>query len=259
MQVVILAGGMGSRISEETQDKPKPLVDIGGMPIILHVIKIYQSFGFTNFLISTGYKSWMLNDFFLKLKYIYNDIEINDEHIKILKKKNVGKLNIKLINTGINTNTAGRLSELKEHLENKFFFSYSDTLANIHLGKVLQKYEDIKSLNKNLISIVSPTSRWGLIKIDKKKNKVTSFLEKPKLKDNWINIGYGILQKEIIDYIDSKQQSLEQDILPKLANKNLLYYYLHDGDFYAMDSLRDKIFLNELYQKNKAFWKNWKN
>lgn len=259
MQVVILAGGFGSRISEESKDKPKPLIEIGDMPIIIHVMKIYQSFGFTNFLISTGYKSWMLNNYFSKYKYLFNDIEISGDNIKILKNYRKNKLNIKLINTGIDTNTAGRISKLKDHLENEFFFSYSDTLANIDLSKVLNQYMNIKKTDKNLISIVNPTSRWGLINIEKNQKRVTSFIEKPKLKQNWINIGYGILQKKIISEIKSKKQSLENDILPKLSKNKILYYYKHEGEFYAMDSMRDKIYLDEIYRNKKAFWKNWEN
>jgi len=245
MQIVILAGGKGSRISEETSKRPKPMVLIGGIPIIIHVMDIFAKYKFKDFLISSGFMSDKLEKFFIKAK----KGKIKNKKSLILS--DIKKYNIKIINTGIRTNTAGRILNLKKYLEKDFLFTYADGLADINILKILKNFLKIKQKNKSLITITNPISKYGIVDIIEKKKIVKKILEKPKIKNLWINIGFGIFQKKFLKYIKNSQESLEQVVLPRVAKRRELFFYKHKGNFKAMDSLKDKIELEELYLKGK--------
>jgi glucose-1-phosphate cytidylyltransferase len=242
MQVVILAGGKGSRISEETIKKPKPLVCVGGIPIIIHVMEIFARNGFDEFLISSGYMSEKIEKFFLNLNKNKNN--------KFMILNNKKKFNIKVINTGLKTNTAGRLLNLKKFLDKEFFFTYCDGLADINPLTIQKAFNKIRYKKKCLITIANPSSKYGIVKIaNKNSNIVRQVLEKPKIRNNWINIGFGVFQKTMLSYIKNSKESLEAVVLPRIVKNRKLFFYKHTGNFNSLDSLKDKIELDVMYRK----------
>lgn len=232
LNVVILAGGLGKRLTEETRFRPKPMVLIGNKPIISHIIDIYRKYGYKNFYIAAGYKHEILTNYF--------------------KKKNFKDLNIKVINTGKDTQTAGRIFKLKKYLKNnRFFLTYGDGLSDININKLLDFH--LKNKKEISLTVVKPPARWGFVKI--KGNKVRSFDEKNKNNESWINGGFMIIEPTIFkNYFFNNKTILEDDILPKLVEKNKLAAFRHNGFWQCMDNMRDKITLNDLNKKN-APWK----
>lgn len=245
MQIVILAGGKGSRISEETVRRPKPMVTIGGVPIIIYVMDIFAKYKFKDFVISTGYMGDKIEKFFIKAKKNYY------KNKRSLILSDIKKYNINIVKTGIATNTAGRILNLKKYLKNEFFFTYADGVADVNILKLLKSYRKIKKKNKSLISITNPISKYGIVETIDKKKIIKRILEKPKIKTLWINIGFGVFQKKMLHYIKKPQESLEIDVFPRIAKKRELFFYKHKGNFKGMDSLKDKIELEELYSKGK--------
>lgn len=260
MKVIILAGGTGTRLSEETAVKPKPMVEVGGYPIIWHIMKIYSYYGLKDFIICCGYKSEVLKEYFIKLNYLINDLQINLQNSSI-KKITKNKLNwkIKFIDTGSNTMTGGRILRIKKHIKKNenFCLTYGDGLADINIKKLIQFH---KSHNKKAtICAVKPTGRYGIITMDKKKKIVRSFVEKPQGDYSYINGGFFVLNEKIFKYLNSDNDVWEQGPLKNLTNDNQLAYYEHNGFWKAMDNLNDKKILNEMWRINAAPWKIWKN
>jgi len=233
MKLVILAGGLGTRISEETDYIPKSMVKIGNKPILWHIIKYYSVFGFTEFIICGGYKINFIRDF--------------------LKKKNKS-WNIKVINTGKNSNTGERLRKVKKYIDNTFCLTYGDGLSNVNLNKLTYFHNKNKSIAT--LTAVKPIPHFG--KMAFKGNKVIKFFEKNKKKENWINGGFFVCDKNIFKYLVSKNPIFESETLPILAKKKLLVAYKHNDFWYCMDTLRDKRYLNSLWLSKKAPWKIWK-
>ena len=256
MEVVILAGGYGSRISEETHRVPKPMVEIGNMPIILHLIKYYSCFGFKDFIICSGYKNEEINKFFINLNLIYSDLELDLKNgsIKNLKKNNFD-FKIKIINTGLDSNTGKRLFKIKKYIKSdNFLFTYGDCLSNIDLTKLINFHK----ANKSIVTLTAkqmPT-RYGILKKRNKFNKF-NFYEKENL-DNLINCGFFVLNKKIFNFLSNKNISFEKDILTKISKKDLLSAYQHNDFWQSMDTLREKLILEDLWKKKKAPWKIWK-
>ncbi len=256
MEVVILAGGYGSRISEETHRVPKPMVKIGDMPIILHLMKYYSCFGFKDFIICSGYKSEEINKFFINLNLIYSDIEIDLENGNV---KNLNKtkfnFNIKIINTGLDSNTGKRLFKIKKYIKSKnFLFTYGDCLSNVNLTKLVNFHK----LNQSMVTLTTkqmPT-RYGILKKRNKKNKF-DFYEKENL-ENLINCGFFVLNKKIFNYLNKNNLSFEKDVLTKISKQDMLSAYKHNDFWQSMDTLREKIILEDLWNKKKAPWKIWK-
>jgi len=249
--VVILAGGFGSRISEETSDKPKPLIEIGGTPIISHIIDIFAYQGFKNFIVCTGYKYSQLNEYFINFAVRQKKIEVNLNSGKFRNlDKTKKEINIKLVYTGHNSNTGHRIKLIKEYIKkgSKFLFTYGDGLADINLKKLFQSHKISKKIGT--ISVYNYNSKYGYISL--KDKLVKSFDEKPKLKNNFINIGFGIFNYSIFDYIKDKD-IFEIDTLQRLIKKEQLSAYLHEGKFNSMDSLRDKMKLEEIFM-NDPYW-----
>ena len=252
-KLVILAGGRGTRFLEETHLTPKPMINIGNFPIILHIMKYYSSFGVKEFIVCGGYKVENIKQFFLNLNYFLNDIEIdyNNSEVKLLTKKEI-EWNVKIVDTGINTMTGGRLKKVAKYLEKdeNFFLTYGDGLSNVNLNKLSKFHQQSKNIGT--LTIVLPPGRFGSVAT--KGNQVTEFFEKPKDKNKFINGGFFVFNKKIINYIKGDKTILEDDVLTKLTNMGKLQAYKHTGFWQTMDSLRDKIYLDEMWNKN-PFWK----
>ena len=238
MKVVILAGGLGTRLSEETDVKPKPMVEIGGKPILWHIMKIYIKHGFADFIICGGYKQ---------------------EHIKQWldeTKDNIG-CNVQLIDTGDITMTGGRIKRIKEYTENRpFMLTYGDGVADVDLKKLVKFH---KSNNKILtVTAVQPTGRFGGLKINHNTNQVEEFNEKPKGDGIWINGGFFVCQPEIFSYIKEDSTIFENEPMNDIVNKGELICYKHHGFWRCMDTLKDKNDLNDMWNKNQAEWNTWR-
>ena len=236
MELVIFAGGLGTRISEETDYVPKPMVKIGKKPILWHIIKYYSVFGFSKFIICGGYKINIIKNYFKNLK----------------KKNNI--FNIRVINTGKESNTGERLRRVKKYVSKTFCLTYGDGLSNVNIGKLIQFHNKNKSIAT--LTAVKPTPHFG--KLLFKGNKVNKFLEKDQKKENWVNGGFFVCEKKIFNYFNKKNTIFESDILSFLANNKKLAGYKHKGFWYCMDTLRDKRHLNSLWLSKKAPWKIWK-
>lgn len=231
MKLVIFAGGLGTRISEETDYIPKPMVKIGKKPILWHIIKYYSVFGFTEFIICGGYKIKIIKRYFEKNK----------------------SWNIRIVNTGKNSNTGQRLRKVKKYINNTFCLTYGDGLSNIDINKLVYFHKRNKSITT--LTAVKPIPHFG--KMVLKDNKVIKFFEKNKKKEAWINGGFFVCEKNIFKYMVSKNPIFESEILPLLAKKRLLAAYRHNDFWYCMDTLRDKRYLNNLWLSKKAPWKIW--
>lgn len=256
MKAVILAGGLGTRISEETLVKPKPMIEIGGMPIIWHIMKIYSSHGVNDFIICCGYKGYLIKEYFanyfLHLSDVTLDIEKNT--IEVLK-KNAEKWKVTLIDTGQNTQTGGRLKKVAPYLKNEenFCFTYGDGVSDINISKSIKFHLKHKKLIT--IGAVQVPGRYG--SLDCNKNKVRSFVEKSTGKNSYINGGFFVVSKKAIKHIEGEQTSWEAKTLKKLAKKNQIMAFKHHGFWHSMDTLRDKYNLENYWKKNKAPWKTW--
>ena len=236
MKTVILAGGLGTRLSEETSNKPKPMVSIGGFPILWHILKIYEFYNQNEFIIAGGYKQTYIKNFLLKKSKLNSKIE--------------------LIDTGLFTNTGGRLLRLKKFLKNNtFMLTYGDGLANINIDKLINFHKKHKSLAT--ITVVRPPARWGYVKLHN--NTVSKFEEKNQLNEGWINGGFFVFEPEIFDYIKKGDSTiLENDVLPVLSKKKILKAYKHQGFWQCMDNLRDKKLLEKFWKQKNPPWKVWK-
>ena len=236
MRTVILAGGLGTRLSEETSNKPKPMVSIGGFPILWHILKIYEFYNQNEFIIAGGYKQTYIKNFLLKKSKLNSKIE--------------------LIDTGLFTNTGGRLLRLKKFLKNNtFMLTYGDGLANININKLINFHKKNKSLAT--ITVVRPPARWGYVKLNN--NTVSKFEEKNQLNEGWINGGFFVFEPEIFDYIKKGDSTiLEHDVLPALSKKKFLKAYKHQGFWQCMDNLRDKKLLEKFWKQKNPPWKVWK-
>lgn len=254
MKVVILAGGFGTRISEETALKPKPMIEIGGMPILWHIMKIYSSFGFNEFIICCGYKGYLIKEYFANYSIHTSDITFDLSKNKIeIHKQNSDNWKVTLIDTGEKTMTGGRLKRIKKYIKERFLLTYGDGVSDINL-KELMKFH-ISHGKLATLTAVQPPGRWGSLNINT--NKVESFQEKPKGDGSWINGGFFILEPEVINLIESDECIWEQSPLMDLASQNQLMSFKHNGFWKAMDTLRDKKYLEELWNSGNAPWKIW--
>lgn len=256
MKLVILAGGLGTRISEESILKPKPLIEIGNMPIIWHVMKIYSFFGIKEFIICCGYKGYLIKEYFanysLHLSDVTIDIHKNSIHVH---KKNAEDWKITLVDTGENTLTGGRILRIKNYINDDFLLTYGDGLANVNIKKLIKHHK----LNRKsaTMTVVQPQGRFGVVDFDKKSNLVKNFAEKPKGDGSWINGGFFVLKQDVFKYLKDDSTIWEKEPLKKLSNDLQLLAYQHDGFWYAMDTIRDKNYLDNLWFSKKAPWMLW--
>ncbi len=232
--LVILAGGLGTRLSEETHKKPKPMVKIGSEPILWHIIMHYKQFRFKNFIICAGYKGYMINNYF--------------------KKKKINDINVNVVSTGIKSLTATRLSKIKNILPEKFCLTYGDAVSDIDLRKLINFHLKKKSIFT--ISGVIPISRYGSLKFNKK-NQILKFMEKKDFQNNYVSGGYFVVNKTSLKYLDNiKDQMLENEPMTKIAKTGKMFVFKHNGFWQCMDTLRDKIYLEKLWKKDPK-WKIW--
>jgi len=256
MKVLILAGGLGSRLSEETTIKPKPMVEIGGKPILWHIMKIYSHQGFNEFVILCGYKGYMIKEYFANYARYMADMTIdvlNNTSVYHLKYAEPWK--ITLIDTGEKTMTGGRVKRAKDYIGNEtFMLTYGDGVGDIDLNALIQFH---RSHGKTLtITSVQPEGRFGALNVVEN-NRVDSFLEKPKGDGSWINAGFFVCEPGILDYIEGDQTILEREPLERLASDGELYTYKHSGFWMPMDNIRDKVMLEKLQTDGNAPWVNW--
>jgi glucose-1-phosphate cytidylyltransferase len=250
MKTVILAGGLGSRLSEETKKIPKPMVKIGKDPILLHILRIYDRYSIRNFIICTGYKNHIINNFFLR-KFNCKILKREKNYLKIFIKSL--KWNIEFFNSGLNCATGGRLLMVKKFLidEEDFCLTYGDGLSNVNIKRLIELHKKKKRIAT--VTAVIPPARYGTIKIFK--NSYAKFQEKFDNKNITINGGFFVFNKKIFKILKNRKDSLEKNVLEKISNNNNLIAYKHLGFWKAIDTLRDKIILNN-YLKNKNFWLN---
>ena len=255
MKAVILAGGLGTRISELTEVMPKPMVDIGGKPILWHILKIYSHFGINEFVICCGYKGYVIKEYFANYFLHTCDVtfDMNDNSIDI-HSKHTEPWKITLVDTGENTMTGGRLKRVSEHLEDETFcFTYGDGVANVDIQKLIEFHKREK--RKATLTAVNPPGRFGSLEFER--GKVLSFKEKPKGDGSLINGGFFVLEPSVLELINGDDCTWEDFPLRILAEKNELSAYFHDGFWQPMDMLRDKNYLENLWETKKAPWKIW--
>lgn len=255
MKVVILAGGLGTRLSEETVTRPKPMLEIGNKPILWHIMKIFSSYGLNDFVICLGYKGYMIKEYFTNYLYHVSDITIDmANNTTEIHHSKTEPWRVTLVDTGLDTNTAGRLKRVADYLdEEDFCLTYGDGVANVDIDRLLKFHRTHETLAT--VTAVQPPGRFGALKIQS--NRVTKFVEKPQGDGGWINGGFLVCSPKVIDLIAGEQDSLEQDLLMKLASQGQLSAYKHDGFWLPMDTLRDKTMLNSLWESGEAPWRVW--
>ena len=251
---MILAGGRGTRISEESAARPKPMIEIGGMPILWHILKIYSSHGINEFVICCGYKGYMIKEYFANYFLHMSDITIDISHNSIeVHHKNAEPWKITLVDTGEETQTGGRLKRVAEYLNDDFCMTYGDGVGSIDITALIAFHRDHGKLAT--MTAVQPPGRFGALEIVG--NDVKSFLEKPQGDGSWINGGFLVLNSQVLRLIDSDNTFWEREPLESLAKNGQLKAFFHDGFWRPMDTMRDKNVLEELWGEGKAPWKIW--
>ena len=257
MKAVILAGGLGTRISEETAVRPKPMVEIGDMPIIWHIMKTYEAFGVTDFVVLCGYKSHIIKDFFINYSHRRSSIEVDLDNGSVQQlTPTTEKWKVKLIDTGESSMTGGRLKRAQQYLKDEtFFLTYGDGVCNVDLNALLATHKSDSSLVT--LTAVQPPGRFGALVLGDTQTKVTQFQEKPEGDGAWINGGYFVVEPEALDFIEGDETSWEQQPLANIANAGKLSAYKHRDFWQPMDTLRDKNYLESLWLSGQAPWKIW--
>ena len=254
MKVVILSGGFGTRISEYTSVIPKPMIRIGGKPILEHIMGIYSKYGYEDFYLALGYKAEIIKEYFYNYEFINSDFKVNlKSGVKKFYQENSKDWNVNLINTGINTMTGGRLKRLKKYLGNDtFLLTYGDAVTDLNIRRVVNYHKE----HGRLVTVtgVRPPARFGELKLNPNTNEVINFKEKPNITQGWINGGFFVIEPQFLNYIESDESILEKEPLEKAALDNQLMAFLHDGFWHCIDTKRDKDNLEEIYKKNSSKW-----
>ncbi len=258
MKVLILAGGFGTRISEATELRPKPMVEIGGKPILWHIMKIYSHYGFNDFVILLGYKGYFIKEYFANYFLHQSDLTIDISNNKIEIHNNTSEpWKITLLETGLNTMTGGRIKRAKPFINNEpFLCTYGDGVADIDIHKLIAQHK--KSKKKMTLTAIQPEGRYGALEFAEDKEGIKSFLEKPKGDGAWINGGFFVCEPEVMDLIEDDTTVFEKQPIEKLAAMGELGSYKHEGFWQCMDTLRDKSKLEQIWQSDDAPWKLWK-
>ena len=258
MKVLILAGGMGTRLAEETSVIPKPMVEIGGHPILWHIMKIYSQYGYNDFVILLGYKGYIIKEYFANYFLHSSDVTFNLRENKMtIHEQHCEPWNVTLIDTGLNTQTGGRVLRAKKYVGNEpFMLTYGDGVSDIDINKLVEFHKAHGKIGT--MTSVQPEGRFGALVFDKM-NSVNSFIEKPKGDGSWINAGFFVFEPEFFDYIKGGDSTiLERAPFEDLAKDGELYTYKHEGFWKCMDTLRDKMQLQDLYENGNAPWISWK-
>jgi glucose-1-phosphate cytidylyltransferase len=258
MKAVILAGGFGSRLSEATHSIPKPMVEIGGKPILWHIMKIYSHYGINEFIICCGYKQYIIKEYFanyfrhnsdMTVNLADNSIEIHNRHSENWK--------VTMVDTGLNTMTGGRIKRIQEFVGNeRFLLTYGDGVADLNIRDTIQAHVQSGAILS--LTGYKPSGKFGALDIDINTNKVKSFLEKPEGDGNWINAGYFVCEPAVFDYLrDGDSTVFERQPLEGIAKAGKMNAFKHDGFWKPMDTLRDNVELNEMWDNGNAPWKVW--
>ncbi len=260
MKVVILAGGFGTRLSEETDIRPKPMVEIGGKPILWHIMKIYSHYGFNEFIVCLGYKGYVIKEYFVNYFIHQSDVTINLSNNETTIHRSASEdWKITLADTGIDTMTGGRLKKIEKFVNNEtFMLTYGDGVADVNINELVQFHK--KNKKAVTVTTVQPSGRFGLLDITDQ-NVVESFIEKPKGdgNNNWINGGFFVCEPEVFKYINEGDGTIwERAPLENLAKEKKIAAYKHAGFWKPVDTLKDKNDLNELWNTGNAAWKTWK-
>ncbi len=255
MKVVILAGGLGTRISEESHLKPKPMIEIGGRPLLWHIMKIYSSHGLNDFIICCGYKSYVIKEYFANYFLHTSDITFDLKNNKMeIHQNNSESWKVTLVDTGLDTMTGGRLKRIKSYLNNEdFCMTYGDGVADINIKELIKFHDSHKGMAT--VTATQAPGRFGALSIEG--SLVKKFNEKPVGDGHWINGGFFVLKPETLNLIGSDETSWEREPLEQLASSKQLHTYKHNGFWQPMDTLRDKNYLEQLWNTSQAPWKIW--
>ncbi len=255
MKAIILAGGLGTRISEETNIKPKPMVEIGNKPILWHIMKIYSAHGINEFVICLGYKGYLIKEYFANYYLHMSDVTFDMNNNSMEVHQNTAEpWKVTLVDTGDNTMTGGRLWRVADYLDQEdFCFTYGDGVADVDIAKLVSFHRKQKTIAT--VTAVQPPGRFGTLNITG--NKIQEFNEKPKGDGSWINGGFFVLSPQVINYLKDDQTIWEKEPLQRLAREGQLSSYIHRGFWQPMDTLRDKVRLDELWNSGNAPWKIW--
>jgi len=256
MKVVLLAGGLGTRLSEETHLRPKPMVEIGNMPVLWHIMKIYHAHGLSDFVICGGYKCDFIKSYFANYALQTSDVVIDlESHSVTTLKSRTENWKITIVDTGLHTLTGGRIKRVEEYLGGETFcLTYGDGVGNVDITSLITQHKSHGKLAT--VTAAKPPGRFGALKIGPD-NRVEDFIEKPMGDNSYINAGFFVLEPEVISYIDGDKTSWESQPLENIARDGQLYSFKHDGFWHPMDTLRDKNYLDKLYQNDEALWKVW--
>ena len=255
MKVIILAGGLGTRLSEETELRPKPMVEIGGRPILWHIMKTYAAYGFKEFIIALGYKGEFIKNFFLNYHQLHSDLTVclKDGKVEVHDGEAEDWI-VHLVDTGNKTETGGRIKRLASLIGNeRFMMTYGDGVSNVDIGKLACFHEAQGKLAT--VTAVRPPARFGGMVLSN--NHVMDFKEKPQIGEGWINGGYFVLEPQVLDYIEGDAMDWERESIEHLVAENQLTAYRHEGFWQCMDTLRDVRLLQEMWQSGNAPWKVW--
>jgi len=258
MKTLILAGGFGTRLSEETENKPKPMVPIGGEPILWHIMKLYSHYGYNDFVILLGYKANVIKDYFINYFYHRSDItvDIANNSVEIIN-NNSEPWKVTLLDTGLHTMTGGRIKRAKDVIgDETFMLTYGDGVGDINIEELVKFHKKHGKLAT--MTSYQPEGRFGGIAFDEKQEKVEKFMEKPAGDGGWINAGFFVCEPKVLDYITEGDATIwERKPLENLAKDGELYSYKHTGFWKPMDTLRDNRQLNQMWNENRALWKKW--
>lgn len=257
MKAVILAGGFGSRLTEETQIKPKPMVEIGGKPILWHIMKIYAAHGITDFIVCCGYKGYVIKEYFANYFLYQADcrFDLKNNRMEVLR-NGVEPWSVTLIDTGEQTMTGGRLKRVREYIGNETFcFTYGDGVSDLNVGELMAFHRQQKVLAT--LTAIQPPGRFGALSLGQAQTHVNGFHEKPGGDGAWVNGGFFVLEPEALDYIADDQTVWEKEPLEAFAGNHQLAAFKHRGFWQPMDTLRDKMYLEQLWASGTAPWKVW--
>lgn len=255
MKVVILAGGTGTRISEESHLRPKPMIEIGGKPILWHIMKIYSAHGLNDFIVCCGYKGYMIKEYFTNYFVHMSDVTVDLVHNRTeIHQNSAEPWRVTLVDTGDDVMTGGRLKRVQQYLDNEHFcLTYGDGVSDVNMKALIEFHRAQKT--PATVTAVQPPGRFGSMEV--KNNRITSFQEKPPGDSGWISGGFFVLAPEVLDYIHGDDTFWEREPMERLAREGNLSSYLHPGFWQCMDTLRDRTYLEELWQTGKAPWKIW--